>query len=83
MCTRRVIKGWGQEFAVIVPLGTIAAAMPAAQLFSEVNQCPGPEVPGALEAFERIADRLFQPRPDEPMGMTPPGGDMLPPGNPG
>ena len=57
--------------------------MPAAQLFSEVNQCPGPGAPHWLEATERLAARLFEPLPDEPMGMTPPGGDMLPPGNPG
>ena len=58
---QRVFEGWGHSFAVEVPEGTNAAVMPPAQLFSLVSANPGPLVPGAAEAFERLAAHLYEP----------------------
>ena len=58
---KRVLEGLGQRFAVEVPKGTKAAHMPAALLFDVIAKCPGPLVPGAAEAFERLAAHLYEP----------------------
>ena len=83
---KRVLEGLGQRFAVEVPKGTKAAHMPAALLFDVIAKCPGPLVPGAAEAFERVAARLFAPMPTSlpvekpPLSMSVNWPDVSPPG---
>ena len=68
-----------------VPAGTAAAVMPVERLFSLVAASPGPLVPGAAEAFERLVARLYEPAgvPDVPMTVNWPDidlSDIRPPG---